>query len=276
MSTRRELDPEWQARVDEVTRDLPKWISWIGTLQKPEPGSQLEDDDRLGPGSIVSQMAWQGLIAATDHLDLLNESLIHSGVRPTAQFTLARGALFAGARTVWILAPDEQKTRRRRALFVAYEDYRNLRKDGEALLASPLSKRYDSDTKKRLKEQVATPVDDVKAAGLQIGLKLGASKNCDKVPTDTAIVAYAAGQIDPEGSGSGAALEHQWRAHSGHAHGLSWPQLLNTPELETAEDGTVFRRVAGDEMSMALALTGAWLLINRGFGLYWSRSKPAP
>lgn len=273
MSTRAGLTPQREDRMDTLARDLPQWVEWIGHPHSPEPGSLLFEADKMCPNWPVSQMAWQGLLSATDHLDLLNQSLINAGPRPMAQYTLARAALFASARTVWILAPEGQKDRRKHALWVAYEDVRYLRNDGEQLLSSSLGKNIPATTKAELRAQVQAPVDEVKGIARQMGIKLGASKNCEKIPEDTAIVAYAAEYVDPKDEGAAAALKHHWRAHSGHAHGLGWPHLLKPAEIVTTADGKKFRRISGDKELLAEALAGAWLLTQKGFQLYWERSR---
>ncbi|MFX0573143.1 hypothetical protein [Nocardia nepalensis] len=273
MNRWRELDPQWRGRMENLEVDLPKWMDWIGQPNSPALGSQLFDDDKLCSKWSVSQMAWQSLMSATDHLDMLSDSITHSGVRPIAQFTLARAALFAGARAVWILGSDEQKVRQKHALWVAYEDFRYLRYDCEKLMSSSLGKKHTPETKAAYLAEAQALVDEVKEiARDKLEFRVGRGKDCEKIPDDTDIVDYAARYTDPEDLGSGAALNHQWRVNSGYAHGLGWPQLLAPAEVIETEDGKRFRRVVGDDESLAQGLAGAWLLTQRGFRLYWQRS----
>ncbi|WP_458689025.1 hypothetical protein [Nocardia tengchongensis] len=233
----------------------------------------MSEDDKLCPKWPTSQIAWQSLISATDHLDLLNDTITHSGVRPTAQFTLARAALFAGARAVWILGPEKSLVRQKHALWVAYEDFRYLRFDREELVNSVLGRNFTPEDKVNFLGEAQALVDEVKGiAKNQLGLKLGSGKGCEKVPSDTEIVDYAARYTDPENAGSAAALNHKWRLNSGYAHGLGWPQLLSPGEVIEDEHGKKFRQVIGDDESLAQGLAGAWLLTQRAFRLYWERS----
>lgn len=260
--------------MESVARDLPTWLELIQQPQSPATGSALSSDDQVWPMWPVSQMAWQGLISATDHLDVLNDSLSQSGVRPVAQFTLARAAQFAAARSVWILAPEEPEVRQKRALCVAYEDFRYLLYDRQQLIESALGRNLSADMKAELLADPQRLVDQVKEIALsKLGFQLGGREG-EKIPSDTDIVAYAAAFIDPEDGGSAAGLNHMWRANSGHAHGLGWPALLKTPDVVQNQDGKKFRIVVGDDEALAQGLAGAWLFTQRAFRLYEQRSKP--
>ncbi|MER7850320.1 hypothetical protein ABTZ03_41045 [Kitasatospora sp. NPDC096077] len=77
------------------------------------PGSPLAGDDAKTDPYQVSHSAQHAIQAAVDHLHRLRSSLsqYENPERPTlllhsyGSFTLLRGALENGARTVWLLAP---------------------------------------------------------------------------------------------------------------------------------------------------------------------------
>ncbi|MGY1980148.1 hypothetical protein [Nocardia gipuzkoensis] len=263
-----DLDPQWQGRLEHIERDLPNWIEWLAQPQPPAPGSPLYGDDKLWPKWPVSQMALQGLISATDHLSLL----INSQKGPVAQFTLIRAALFAAARTVWILAPKDRPARQKHALWVAYEDFRYLLYDREQLLKSSLGKNVSSADKATMLQQAQDLVDELKQiAQSQLGLTFGGQGH-QPIPSDTDIVKHAADYIDPNDTGAAAALNHAWRVNSGHAHGLGWPELLNPAQVITTSDGLKYRQVAGNDEALAQGLGGAWLMTHNAFRLYKQRT----
>lgn len=67
-------------------------------------------------------------IPAREHLRLVWDGLDRHNLYSTAQHTAVRGALVGAARAVWITAPDDRATRRRRGHAVIAESYEQLRK----------------------------------------------------------------------------------------------------------------------------------------------------
>ncbi|WP_280507121.1 hypothetical protein [Nocardia flavorosea] len=259
--------------MDHVERDLPTWLERIQQPQSPATGSLLWNDDQVWPKWPVSQMAWQGLISATDHMDLLNDSLSHSGVRPVSQFTLVRAAQFAAARSIWILAPEQPELRQKHALWVAYEDFRYLLYDRQELIKSALGRNLSPEQQAALLAEPQGLVDEAKdIARTKLGFQLGGREG-EKVTSDTDIVGYAATLIDSEDGRAAAGINHKWRVNSGYAHGLGWPELLKPAEVFQTEDGKKFRRIVGDDEALAQGIGAAWLLTQRAFHLYAERSS---
>ncbi len=91
-------------------------------------------------------------------------------------------------------------------------------------------------------------------------------------PNDSEIISKAAEYIDPEDSGAAHALKLLWRIHSGHAHGLGWPQLLRQPEIVASSPNILYQRVKADPDAIAQAIDSATLASDVAFRLYEQRS----
>ncbi|MFE5285115.1 hypothetical protein ACFRAQ_09115 [Nocardia sp. NPDC056611] len=212
----------------------------------------------------MSQIAWQGLLTATDNLGLMVDSQHAIGHRPIAPFTLARASLFAASRTVWILAPSSRRTRQERALWANFEDVRNL-----VLLVTESPRDPSEPGAVAAKAHVESELNELKEVALD---RLGLVLNSKGKPTDTSIIEAAAAYLDPDDGDERRAIKMLWRIHSGHAHGLSWPNLLRPPaEGFVGPDGHNYRRQIADRRAFGEAASAAMLMTNAAFNLYDQR-----
>jgi hypothetical protein len=96
--------------------------------EEPERHSELAEDDKAFRYQRISEMTRISLISAGEHLRLVWDGLDRHNLYSTAQHTAVRGALVGAAQAVWITAPDDRATRRRRGHAVIAESYEQLRK----------------------------------------------------------------------------------------------------------------------------------------------------
>ncbi|MGW5923827.1 hypothetical protein ACWFPY_32955 [Nocardia fluminea] len=255
--------PEWAEHLEQVRSYVAEWHNRLAEPRPAEPLSALRGDDHIHVKEPVKNASWQGLIAATDHLGLMVESLSGDGARPIAHFTLARASLFAASRTVWILHPSLRRTRQERALWVAYEDMRNVTTHVTAS-ANDLSDPLAAQT------HVQSQMDELKLVALN---KLGLTLNKNGKTTDTNIVIDAAAYLDPDDGDLRRAIMKAWRVHSGHAHGLNWPDLLKPPASTfIGPDGRTYQRQGTDHAAIGRAVAAAAAMTKQAFILYEERA----
>lgn len=215
---------EWSGKLLRDRRAVANWEEWISVAHPADEGSALAGDDRLYPPFPVSRAAIQGLGSAIDHLGLFHAALEKTQTsRPFGYFTLARAAMFAAARTIWILSPAQRQERQRRALWLAHEDLRQYRSFTTTLPAIlfadpelPISELTEVTERLKLMDEVAA----------NVGLIFKSNQR----PRDSHIVASAATWLDSQLTGleePGSSVRMLWQIHSGHAHGLSWSMQGN-------------------------------------------------
>lgn len=261
---------EWSGMLLRDGRAVANWEEWISVVHPADEGSPLAGDDRLYPPFPVSRAAIQGLASAIDHLGLFHAALEKTQTsRPFGYFTLARAAMFAAARTIWILSPAQRPERQRRALWLAHEDlrhYRNFTQTLPAVLfADPeLPMRELTEVTERLKlmDEAATRVD----------LTLNSSQR----PRDSDIVESAATWLDSQLTGleePGSSVRMLWRIHSGHAHGLSWSMQGQQEVVARNADGSGTIKVTASVAELATASLAAATTTNQALILYVKRAS---
>ena len=198
-------------------------------------GSDLAKDDLLLPGAPTSGSAILGIQSAVDHLNVLGDALRASGLRrPFGYYTLARAAIFASARSIWILSPEERPCRQERGLWMEWHSDRSFRKTLVQFQTQsdpgPRAVAHD------LADRVARHQAMLTTAAATLGVDLTAKH----APSDTEIVELAGLWLqDPQvDTNLGSGLAWQWRTHSGSAHSYPWV-LVGKADLETTYlDGT--------------------------------------
>jgi hypothetical protein len=88
-----------------------------------QPGSILGIDDQLWPHHPTSQVARLAMIAASEHLDVIEVILEMAPTRTfiTAPYSVVRGALVGAAQALWILGASNAVDRQQRSLSIAIE-----------------------------------------------------------------------------------------------------------------------------------------------------------
>lgn len=251
--------------------ELKVWdMTWGENGHPIEPGSDLAADDLLLPGVPTSGSAIIGIQSAVDHLNVLGDALRASGLRrPFGYYTLARAAIFASARTIWILSPDERPRRQERALWMEWHSdrafkktliqFQNQRDPGPRAVAHDLADR------------VASHQAVLATAATTLGVEL-TSKHA---PSDTEIVELAEQWMqDPNVTTNlGSGLAWQWRTHSGSAHSYPWV-LVGKIDLETTyADGTGEGTFSPSTEDLGVAFGTGMEATREAMRLYTSRAS---
>src|SRR4051794_420762 len=106
-----------------MTQLAPRFAFLKSHNGAPATSSALAADDLFWPHHPVSQVAWQAMVSAADHLDLVRHvvSIAPAKVFITAPFSVARTALIASSQALWVLGSENSADRQQRALSVAIE-----------------------------------------------------------------------------------------------------------------------------------------------------------
>jgi hypothetical protein len=223
---------------------VASWQRRVTRSQTPSAGSELADDDQDWPYNSVSMVAWNGLVAASDHLNAVRGHVQPGGdakgqLFALAHLTMCRSALIGGAQAMWVLGPDSPKERVRRSRIVTAELYKKhlqyLRGTQEALTGLNIG-------------------NDTVAAHVHLRRnQLLAKQNADgetEILNTTDMIRQAA-----ECAFRKKRLVQQvvlaWQSTSGAAHGSVWP-VFGTP-------GTTMSKLA-DEGGMAEMQAGGSLV----------------
>lgn len=261
---------EWSRMLRRDREAVGQWEKWIAVAHPADVGSALAGDDRLYSPFPVSRAAIQGLGSAIDHLGLFHAALAKTqSSRPFGYFTLARAAMFAAARTIWILSPAPRPERQRRALWLAHEDHRQYRNFTENMPASLLA---DPELPTRALTEMNEQFRLMEDAAARVGLTL----NSKGRPRDGAIVDAAATWLDCQstaGEKAGHYIRMLWRLHSGHAHGLSWSMQGKQEVVTRNPDGSGAMKVTASLDELAVASIAATITTNQALILYEQRAS---
>jgi hypothetical protein len=245
--------------LDRTGRPWGELIDTPDAWQVQEGSPLAEDDARTAPYQL-SHSAWHALTVAVDHLRCLQSSLVGEVKNDSAsirihthtQFSLVRGAIENGARTVWMVGPAGRLTRVTHRL---------------SLEAAELSPSY------RLRELVRKPPprtreerqEELRRTAIAAGVPDADVKKALKSAQYNHIVREA-GELIPSGADVAEAV---WRGCSALAHG-DISGTLGLPDREVVEtsDGVNTVRITGS-IGLLYWFTGvAALMIDRGFKLY--------
>lgn len=185
------------------------------------PASHLAGDDLLWPHHPASQVAWQAMISAADHLDLVRftASVAPGKVFLTAPFSVARGALIAASQALWILGPEPAEVRQQRALSISIE-YLNQR-IGYQMEQLKLCSAEQKTLSERQIEELLIPMRDEAVKLTKKGYRY----------TDTAVIEAATRiRFTDNAENSVVTSNLIWRRLGGDAHSLGWQLLLGNVE----------------------------------------------
>lgn len=220
--------PSAEAQIRATFPQLTVWGERVKHLFSPVPGSALSHDDEVFPWLSTSDVAWQGLCAAQDHLKgfrawlLANDAVDpddRPGLFPIATFSLLRGALVGGAVASWVLTSDAVEVRVGRSLTVAADWYGHHLAWGKTMRpAAADAAHYDrqlAHLKKRAGEVTALR---------QTRMPRGRLKT-------TSLIVEANEEIWPGDDARATQTKGLWQAGSGDAHALGWSILTRQYEM---------------------------------------------
>jgi hypothetical protein len=212
ISARSRWDPRMDAYDGKLARldtdlasemkDFARWAADLqrGSLPRPVRGSDLDRDAELLRAFGAYPLLSGSHLSAANHMHAFCDSLAKANtVYAAASVTILRGALEPTALALWMVQPDDQNDRLRRALRAHYGSLSEYLKYKNATGATEAGGR------------IANHVEELRELAKEIlGPETGvAGPNTTEVLRDIA----------------GAGAEELWRLSSGIAHGLDWTKL---------------------------------------------------
>jgi hypothetical protein len=266
-------EDRWTDLINLWLQEVRGWDEhWLENV-RVEAGSELALDDRLLPGAPTSGSAILGIQSAVDHLGVLRDALRASSLRrPFGYYTLARAAMFASARTIWILSPDERECRQERGLWMEWQSDRHFTKTMVQFQNQP------DPGPRAMANDIADRVANHQAMLRSAAASLGVDLVPRGAPTDTEIVEEAGRWLegvdfDPR---LGSGLAWQWRTHSGAAHSLPWV-MVGKVNLETVyEDGTGVGALSPSLEDLGMAFGTAIRATSEAIRLFATRGSGSP
>lgn len=211
-----------QQALDAVLATREQVADWgvrIRSVERPDEGSGLAEDDRVFPAMPTSQVVWRSLVSGVDHLRSVLVWLDARQVFPLAQYSVLRGALVAAAQALWVVAPDDGSIRAARGLVIAEESFKRHLQwivEAEPLVQSGQRGEYAS---------ASAAVRDRLGQVRELRESLG-----DRARLDTTAMvreALADCYVDPALQVRGMLM---WRAASSDAHSLGWAMSTRPAE----------------------------------------------
>lgn len=221
--------PGWSPVMQEVEQTFDQLTHWGERAKQsfaPAPGSALAADDEVFPWLATSDIAWQALCGAQDHLKGFRAWLEGSDPElfPIATFSLLRGALVGGALAAWVLFPDDVEVRVGRSLAAAADWYRNHLNYGQTV-RSIVSDVQAHDAQMEHVRGRADSVRDLRATREPKAFKM------------TSVIEQVNAELWPHDNGRAVATKALWQAGSGDAHALGWSILTRSYDLTPLADG---------------------------------------
>lgn len=247
-------DIDYDAKVRETFPQLDTWGRRFHFAFRPEPGSDLAQDDEDWPVLPLTQVAVASMGAARDHLQAVRVTVEVSPFFPFAQATLIRTATLAAAQAVWILAPAESEERIRNCRTLLQHIY-----DQHALFLRDL-KASSPETHEGTNEALVhgeLRLQEMKEHRATDGQKSAFNA--------TAVIESAA-QTTFGDARTALEAKAEWRRGSGAAHGLLWT-IFGQPETKVTPDDD------GSGMAAFEADGGMGALGNPYLCAYWLLNK---
>ncbi|MHA0290193.1 hypothetical protein ACXYX3_27635 (plasmid) [Mycobacterium sp. C3-094] len=230
----------------------------------PASGGDLYEDDLDWPWLPVSQLAFVGLQAATDHMLALRCHIEARQLFPFADQTLCRSALVGAAEAVWVLAPDERAERLKRARTLAAYTLKHHSQYLTALRVSIGEPTHENT------DLVAERVELRKS---ELETKRATDRQHGRLDTTAMINTAAASAFAPRFAKE---VNLEWQAKSGAAHGLAWSILgtVDTQQGQADEAGMTDIYAAGSLARIANCYFAALHLARHGWALLDKRNAP--
>ncbi len=226
-----------ESAEQQIRDTFPQLTAW-GERAKvgfsPSPGTPLSEDDDVFPHLATSDIAWQALCAAQDHLKGFRAWLLANdapdpadrpGLFPIATFSLLRGALVGGAIASWVLTSDDVNVRTGRSLTVAAYWYENHLRWGGTMMPFALDK-----------SKHATQIEHVESRAAEV-VTLRATRTPRGRLNTTKAIEEANAEIWTGDDVRALQTMGLWQAGSGDAHALGWSILTRAYDMTPLGDG---------------------------------------
>lgn len=198
-----------------------------------EPDSDLAGDRAQVPDLWVDTLATRRLKVAVDYLAGVRD-LVNSGTHFYAPFALLRAVLESAATAVWLLKPDDRKTRLERLIGLHIDDTNNKRS-----------------VQAMLPEDLRDPLDHEPGINQMITDSGSPRRRC-KFPDYTMVTKT----ID-DLPGEGGSVYLSWKVCSGFSHGMTWATTGLIPQSNRVQVGPSLHRA---EISPNYQLVAAQVL----------------
>lgn len=262
------INPLFRPQTDEeraeARRDLVQCFADIERLKdlalKPLPiaeGSVLWLDDRVTRPYQSSHAINYLILTAIDHLHCLKTAMQDAESQHIfAPFTLMRSAIEAASTALWLLNPNDRKTRVTRSLKLEYNNMTMLGRAYETM---------GVDAAETTTARLALLRSAIERAGIRSDVIMGsypAVQNIIKNATQEA--------------GLSPVILAAWQLSSGSAHGKTWAGAHTATFTET--DGSSTEEVLSgvlmsDEISIVRVLFAALSVLNRSLRLQAQRGR---
>lgn len=257
---------------DEILREmartyqtLDRWRSLLADGVVLAHGSELQRQDDEWPFIPSSTIALAGLATAREHLHAIRLLVATRQLFPSATSTLARAALVGAAQTVWTLVPDPHEERMRRSASLAREDYRHHISYAQFAINGATAVELHSLADQEL-EHLSVRFGEVSTLAAKYGGAIRINITDDVLPA-----AVKATSIEVEFQDQ---VQLRWRAMSGSAHSLLWPQFGQSGTAVGAADerGVGQVVVRGDVERLGVDYFSAYHVAVQGWSLFARRA----
>lgn len=254
-----------QGQVLKTRSTVDGWVLRASVPEEPQPGAELEADDRVWPARRVSETARLALVASSEHLQLACQVVDGPRGYVTALHSVLRGALLGAVTAVWTLGPDDALERQQRGLRSAAEWYRRKAQSDEA-------------------SRPHCPASDLVTLEAQIQYSRSQQKGVESLwaptptltagerPKDTKVLNWVADFLFADDLVKATSIRRYWSELSGDAHALGW-QLVSrrTSPLRREHGGFHVTGVEGSIAHVADPYLAAFTVLRRGWSLFDQR-----
>jgi hypothetical protein len=252
-------------QVLETRATVDGWVLRARSAEEPQPGAELQVDDRVWPARRVSETARLALIGASEHLQMACQVVDGPRGYATALHTVLRGALLGAATAVWLLGPSEADERQQRGLRLAAKWY--WRKA-----------QYDEYCRPHCPPEELPILNDQiqhsKAQESKVKALWEATPtfNAGESPTDTKVMKWVADFMFANDEARSASVMRYWSELSGDAHALGW-QLVSrrTSPLVREPGGFRLTSTEGAISHIADPYLAGFTVLRRGWSLFDQR-----
>ncbi|MGH3726301.1 MAG: hypothetical protein ACRDUS_19520 [Mycobacterium sp.] len=249
-------DDHWRKEILDRMSKASSVLDRIQTNQPylVEPESDLAGDRGQVPDLWVDTLAVRRLKVAVDFLAGIRD-LLTGGTHMYAPFPLMRAVLESSATAVWLLEPDDRRSRLQRLVGLHIDDTSN-KKAVQFMMPEHLRDPFDHEP--GIKQMVRDS---------------GSPRGKCKVPDYTSLMK----KVD-DLPGEGASMLLAWRVCSGFSHGLSWATTGLMPQSNREQIGPTLHRVeTAPNYQLVSSLTGtAVRTIERAHCLFEVRRTTRP
>jgi hypothetical protein len=258
-----ELLPKYWEQIDKL-------LEQVYSLPDRDPNdltARAFDESQVA-GSRVYIEAERYLNVAIDNHEALMTLLKHHGVTLWAPWSLLRPIFESSFYAVWLLEPDDGRTRRLRALRCEIRDAIEQRNHQQIFLAFPEVKLALQDQWRRSEQEGgATWTYRQEAKHLQISWE--DAKRPINVFDEVRRLNVGG---DPTNREVGIFLQAVWRTLSGFEHGLGWALIGNSErEMVAKTPGGVDMKLTLDDQAFVNTCKSTYLLFITGLQLFLRR-----